>query len=76
MNREFKVEEEFQLGMKTAKAVRSSHNGSCTGCIFDHFDSCDNECIYSIIGQCEARHREDKTEVIFVFVDLEACGNE
>ena len=76
MYRAFKVGEEFQLGMKIAKAVRSDSDSSCTGCIFDNLSSCDNAGVYSITGQYEARHRKDKTEVIFVFVDSEDCGKE
>lgn len=62
--KEFKVGEEFQLGLKRLKCVED--NESCDGCFFDN--NFPLRCRISIIGHCTKMHRMDRTSVIFIEV--------
>lgn len=65
---EFKVGEVFQCGLVKLKCVKSEKLTSCNGCFCSAKDEpC--KANVRIFGKCDARSREDKTDVIFKKVE-------
>lgn len=68
--KEFKVGEIFQFGFAKLKVEKSDEKlcDQCESCfMYDYMYNC--RLFIDIIGSCEAKHREDKTDVIFVKVE-------
>lgn len=63
--KEFKIGETFQFGFVKLKC-EVGHN-RCDGCALFDIDYCENLCAF--IGECDAKYRKDKTDVIFVKVE-------
>ena len=68
--KEFKVGELFQCGLVKLKVEKAECIG-CDGCLkcFIYKNHIDCKLVDSILGECEAEKREDKTDVIFVKVE-------
>lgn len=68
--KEFNIGEVFQCGLVKLKVEKAEYSG-CDGChkCFIYKNHIDCELVESILGECEAENREDKTDVIFVKVD-------
>lgn len=67
MEKEFAINEVFQLGRIKLKVVECESN-SCVGCFFERKGY---ECDYNehFIGSCFSEQREDNKNVIFVKVE-------
>lgn len=68
--KEFKVGEVFQFGFAKLKVEKSDAKpcDQCESCfMYDYVYNC--ELFIDIIGSCEAKHREDNTDIIFVKVE-------
>lgn len=60
--KEFKIGEEFQLGLKR---LRVEEGYKCEDCYFSRCCCTDPDFINDTVGNCESHAREDKTEVLF-----------
>lgn len=65
VKKEFKIGQTFQFGFVKLKC-EVGHN-RCDGCALFDIDYCENLCAF--IGECDAKYRKDKTDVIFVKVE-------
>lgn len=68
--KEFKIGEVFQFGFFKLKVEKTNKKlcDQCEECfMYDYIYNCKE--LIDIIGSCEAKNREDKTDVIFVEVE-------
>lgn len=64
--KEFKVGEVFQCGL-VKLIVKNGIKSKCNGCVFCEKENCNS--IRFLVGDCDSRFREDKTDVIFKKVE-------
>lgn len=68
--KEFKIGEVFQFGFAKLKVEKTDVKlcDQCEKCfMYDYLYNCKD--LVDIIGSCEAKNREDKTDVVFVKVE-------
>lgn len=68
--KDFKVGEIFQFGFAKLKVEKTDLElcDQCGECfMFDYINYCND--LIDIIGSCEGKKREDKTDIIFVKVE-------